>query len=104
MDLRNELQTLRDRVEAECLACAKRGDQDSADALEAIGLRITGVIEKSRIDLGTLDARRPLFPYPEAAGGGGSWAHSTSHDARILQVIENANDPPKPVRDWPETE
>lgn len=58
-DLRNELQTLRDRAELESLASKDRGDGDSADAWERIGLGIDDLQKSIAQDWRLIQARRP---------------------------------------------
>jgi hypothetical protein len=57
--MRHELQQLRDRAEAEYAAALGRGDRDSADAWERVGLELDRAQEAIAHDWRLIEQRRP---------------------------------------------
>ena len=56
-----DLQRLRDEAERRCLVALSKGDKDSADAWERIGMAIDECQRSIKGDLRTIEARTGLF-------------------------------------------
>ena len=63
--MRHELQLLRDRAEQQSLQCHERGDADSSEAWERIGMELDQVQRVIAHDWQTIQERTGLFERTE---------------------------------------
>lgn len=61
-----DLQKLRDAAEHRCFVAAEKGDRDSSDAWERIGIAIDECLRKTKHDFNLIEQRAGLFALRES--------------------------------------